>query len=170
MSEIGLVHYISTVGGITFTVNLAAANVAVSMVGNPILCAENSGANRFFVRGDNVNIEAVAVVFPYQFGFGTLVANLPTVQFVAVDPTGAILESLPMLGWGGHCVIPEINQEVPLSAFINQPSMIADKWALRVQNLFQFNVNMFNVPGALDTTVQAVKVMLKVRHTFQMIA
>lgn len=163
MPEVGIVSRLSTFGGITVTVNTAANEVAVILVGTPDLSV--NGAIMNFLQGDNFTVEGFSLSLPYQFGQGTI---SPGFFQLGWRDNAANNGSVDEVGDGGRINIPDPNQWYDTFAFIPQPATVADKYHLEVVGL-GFNVSMFNAPAVLNTAVLACAIHLKVRHTLALI-
>lgn len=165
-SEIGVQHWIGNFGAtFVFTVNVAVAEVAITIVGTPALV--ETAALIYFDANDNCFIEQIQLVLPYQFtGADMPPPSVSLEWFDKIPANGPILE----FGNAGRLNIPEWNQPIDVQNFIPYPAGAIGDWGIRISAVTGCWANMFNTPAALDTTIQQARVMLRVRHTLQMVA
>lgn len=163
-SEKGLVHYIRNETGITVTVNNTVNEVGLILTGTPPIV--QTVGNPYFAPNDNVLIESISFVMPYQFGQGSLgnpmQCELYWNEFGGGD--GVISE----FGANGRLFVPDVNIEYPVGAFFEWPVGATGKINFEIRGLLG-NVNMINAPASLHLAVLDAAVYLKVRHSLIMI-
>lgn len=167
--DTGKAHWLSNNTGINFTVNLAATEVVLNCPAPVDLLPGPAGSFPFFQARENIYLESIKLVHPYQFGQGTLRPELARVQLFWYDAL-ANFNAIDELDYGSTILIPDPNVETELGIFIKYPFLAAERWGLRVMSMDFHRVSMFNVPAALAGVTLDSHFMVKVRHTLPLIA
>lgn len=164
-SEKGIVEYIKNTADFEFTVNTAADDVGSVLTGTPLII--KSVAQSYFDAKDNVLIETVVVMLPYQFGIGDIT---PLIELEWTDPTVPADGAITQFGSAGQLLIPDAAVEYQVRAWVEFPGGANAKFAIRLGSNTGVNVSMVNAPAGFHTNVYKIPIFLKVRHTLPMIA
>lgn len=143
---------------------IAGTSVAINTVGGAAdllkPCAPGLAQSQF-LYGDNVLIESITLVTPYQFGRGE--------KDICIE-----LEVEDMLGGRASInelvngiVVPTIGCEIPLNLFLDNPSgslNVGEEWFFVVQSIAG-DVSLLNVPDDLAGQDLPIWPVLKVAST-----
>lgn len=163
----GITNYIATFDQLTFTVDTGATDVPIVWGGAAEFHSADATPDPFFEAGDNIFIENVEIIFPYQFGQGVLSTKLSlSVEWYS---DGGLNGPITNLGDNGRLNVPDPNCLFPVNTPVYYPSPDETKWGLRVNDM-DGNVSMINAPAVLNSEVLLVIAILKVRSTYEMIA
>jgi len=168
LPDTGISHYIATPWDqFTYTAAASGAAAATMAANTPM---EDGGGRNYFDFSDNVYIESLYVAMTYQFGLA--LPQPASAQYVIrlgwLDKStnaGNLLE----FGSNGDFLVNDAPLEIPVNTLIKRPATADNDWLIRVVQASGFQINCFNTPTALVSSTQYLSVMLKVRHTLDMV-
>jgi len=151
----------------TFTVNTAVTEVVATFVAAPLTyygIFTNAAGLSEFIPNDNLEVLSMTLVLPYCFGISTAPAEFSMVWRDTAGGSYAVEE------WGtvGFQYFHGTNVEIEMNEYLPwNPLLIAGATnsQLAVSSMV-VPISMIGVPAVLDTTVQDIQIVLKVKHNF----
>lgn len=156
-------------GQFTFTADNTVAEVAVNSVGgNAPFSAD--GTTMWFARGDNLLLKSVRIALPYQYGWGSIAFDEPSITMFWEGEDATLLD-IPELGAGSRLILPTVCGEIqfpPDGLFLKQPfNLVAGRMRLVLGDI-TLNVSQINGPTILNGQELEVGIFLQVFHTLEM--
>lgn len=156
--------YNHTAGQFIFTADNTLSEVSIVTSGEDDLY---SGFN-YFPEGCGVLIEAVSIVYPFQYSQG----NIDPIKLNIAwrNKTSTQFGNLEQFGNAGELLIPEPNNFIDVNNYINYPGVPGDGSWVITGDILSGTVNQINGPAILQGLDLDIKIFLRIRTALGMVA
>lgn len=152
----------SAAGGVQFTTNSAVDFVAITQAAPVDMLPAQTGTP-FFNEGDNLIIESVGVIFPYQF---TWAEKVMSIELEKQNRSATVTAPLIEFGLGGRFHLPMCNTMFNFDTFIDADIVtFTEDYKIRLKDTIDGQVSMANMPTQLNAKTFDVHIVAFVHST-----